>query len=306
MNTPPRAIVTGGASGLGLEAAKVLAARGYHVVVADRNVPGGEAAVEFIRKRGFRAEFRELDLARLEAVRRFAADENARAQPLDLLLNNAGLLPPAERALTHDGFELAFGVAYLGHFALTGLLLPALLRSASPRVVSVSSNSHPSGRIDFGNLQLERGYSPWRAYANSKLACLMFAVELQRRADAGSVPLLSVAAHPGVSRTSIAAGWQNEDRRRLRDRLELAGYHVFMRFFDRDAAEGARSLVRAALEPGLQPGGYYGPTGFLQGRGEPGSVKASRKVQDRRTAARLWEISEQLTGVRWDMPAAGA
>jgi NAD(P)-dependent dehydrogenase (short-subunit alcohol dehydrogenase family) len=289
-----------------MQAALQLSRRGCHVIVADRNAFGGQAVARSIAADGGSAEFRQIDLGDLDSVRAFAAETVARGEPIDILLNNAGLLPPMARTTTKDGFELAFGVAYLGHFALTGLLLPALLRSAAPRVVSVSSNSHPGGRIDFGNLQLERDYSPWRAYANSKLACLMFAVELQRRADAGNVPLLSVAAHPGVSRTAIAAGWQNENRRRLRDRFELAGYHAFMRFFDRDATEGARSLVLAALAPALQPGGYYGPTGFLQGRGEPGSVKPSRKVQDRRTAARLWEVSEQLTGVRWNMPAARA
>lgn len=300
MSTSPRAIVTGGASGLGLETAKVLAARGYHVVVADRNVPGGEAAVELIRKGGRRAEFRPLDLASLEAVRRFAADEIARAQPLDLLLNNAGLLPPAKRALTHEGFELAFGVAYLGHFALTGLLLPALRRSTSPRVVTVSSNSHGSGRIDFDNLQLETGYSASQAYTNSKLACLMFAFELQRRADAAGIQLVAVAAHPGVSKTSIAAGWEREDRRGVWERLELTGYKSFMHFFNRDAAEGARSLIMAATIPEVVRGGYYGPTGFMQGRGEPGEVKAARRAVNVEVAGRLWRTSEALTGIRWE------
>ncbi|HSW12053.1 MAG TPA: oxidoreductase [Solimonas sp.] len=299
MSTSARAIVTGGASGLGLETAKVLAARGYHVVVADRNVPAGEAAVELIRKSGGRADFRKLDLASLEAVRRFAADEIARAEPLDLLLNNAGLLPPANRTATQDGFELAFGVAYLGHFALTGLLLPALLRSKSPRVVSVSSNSHTSGRIDFDNLQLENGYSASQAYTNSKLACLMFAFELQRRADAAGINLVAVSAHPGVSKTSIAAGWEREDRRGLWERLELKGYKAFMHFFNRDAAEGARSLIMAATIPMVVPGGYYGPTGFLQGRGDTGEVKAARRALNVDVAGRLWRTSEDLTGVRW-------
>ncbi|HSW12930.1 MAG TPA: SDR family NAD(P)-dependent oxidoreductase [Solimonas sp.] len=299
----PRAIVTGGASGLGLESARTLAQRGYHVIVADRNVAGGEAAVAMIRQGGGSAEFRALDLASLAAARRFASDELDRGEPLGLLLNNAGLLPPARRATTQDGFELGFGVSYLGHFALTGLLLPALLRSEAPRVVSVSSNSHPGGRIDFGNLQLERGYSASGAYTNSKLACLMFAFELQRRADAAGITLLSVAAHPGVSRTSIAAGWASEERRGIRERFELIGYQAFMRFFDRDAAEGARSLILAATTPEVVPGGYYGPTGLLQGRGEPGLTKPARRALDTVVAARLWQASEELTGVRWVLRA---
>lgn len=294
-----RAIVTGGASGLGLASSQALARDGYHVIIADRNVAGGEAAVALIRQAGGQAEFRPLDLGRLAAIRAFANDELACAQPLDLLLNNAGLLPPLKRATTADGFELGFGVSYLGHFALTGLLLPALLRSLSPRVVAVSSNSHPSGRIDFDNLQLEKGYVSSQAYTNSKLACLMFAFELQRRADAEKLALTSVATHPGISRTTIAAGWKNEDRRKLWDRMEVIGYEAFMRFFNRDAAEGARSLVYAATHTPIEPGGYYGPTGFMQGRGEPGRVKPARRALDREVAARLWRVSEELTGVNW-------
>ncbi|MFA5939515.1 MAG: oxidoreductase [Sinimarinibacterium sp.] len=294
-----RAIVTGGASGLGLAAAQTLARDGYQVVIADRNVAGGEAAVARIREAGGHAEFRALDLGSLAAIRRFADDELARAQPLDLLLNNAGLLPPLRRATTADGFELGFGVSYLGHYALTGLLLPALLLSPSPRVVAVSSNSHPGGRIAFDNLQLERGYTSSQAYTNSKLACLMFAFELQRRADAAKLGLTSVATHPGVSRTSIATGWKSEDRRKLWDRMEVLGYEAFMRFFNRDATEGARSLVYAATLTPIEPGGYYGPAGFMQGRGEPGRVKPARRALDRNVAARLWQVSEELTGVRW-------
>lgn len=294
-----QAIVTGGANGLGLAASQALARGGYRVLIADRNVTAGQAAVVLIRQAGGDAEFRSLDLGSLAEIRAFAAAELARNRPLDLLLNNAGLLPPLQRTTTTDGFELGFGVAYLGHFALTGLLLPALLRAAAPRVVAVSSNSHPSGRIDFANLQLETGYTSSQAYTNSKLACLMFAFELQRRADAARLRLTSVATHPGISRTNIAAGWKNEDRRKLWDRMEVIGYEAFMRFFNRDAVEGARSLVYAATHDPVEPGGYYGPTGFMQGRGEPGRVKPARRALDDGVAARLWRISEEMTGVRW-------
>ncbi len=248
---------------------------------------------------GGSAEFRELDLADLSRIRAFAAAELARGHPLDVLINNAGLLPPLVRATTRDGFELVFGVAYLGHFALTGLLLPALARSQEPRVVSVSSIAHAAGRIDLDDLQRERRYNSTVAYAAAKLACLIFALELHRRAAAARSQLISVAAHPGVSKTPIAAGWEQEDRRRLWDRLELFGYRVSMRLFSQTAAEGAQSLVFAASEPNVTGGGYYGPTGFRQMGGPPGPVQPSRKALDSVVAARLWEASEQLTRVRY-------
>jgi NAD(P)-dependent dehydrogenase (short-subunit alcohol dehydrogenase family) len=203
------------------------------------------------------------------------------------------------RATTRDGFELEFGVAHLGHFALTGLLLPALQRSRAPRVVSVASIAHANGRIHLDDLQSERGYSASRAYACTKLACLMFALELQRRAAAAGSRLISVAAHPGVSRTPIAAGWEQEDRRRWRDRFERLGYRLSMRFLSQSAAEGARSLVHAGSERSVIGGGYYGPTGFAQMGGPPGPVRPSRRALDAAVAARLWEASEQLTGVRY-------
>jgi NAD(P)-dependent dehydrogenase (short-subunit alcohol dehydrogenase family) len=211
-----RVLVTGAASGIGLETALALAGGGDHLIVADRDRVGGEAAVARIVRAGGSAELRELDLADLSRVRAFAADELASGNPVDVLVNNAGLLPPMLRTTTRDGFELELGVAHLGHFALTGLLLPALLRSREPRVVSVSSLAHANGRLDLGDLQLERGYASARAYANAKLACLMFALELHRRATAAGLTLVSVAAHPGIARTPIAAGWEREGRRRLR------------------------------------------------------------------------------------------
>jgi NAD(P)-dependent dehydrogenase (short-subunit alcohol dehydrogenase family) len=205
------------------------------------------------------------------------------------------------RATTRDGFELEFGVAHLGHFALTGLLLPALVQSPRPRVVSVGSIAHAGGRIDTGDLQLARGYTSSRAYANTKLACLMFALELHRRATAAGLGLVSVAAHPGISKTPIAAGWEREGRRTLRARLELWSYRLSMRLFGQTAEEGARSLVFAARDPGVVGGGYYGPTGFGQMGGPPGRVDPSPRALDEGVAARLWQASERLTGVRYEM-----
>ena len=295
-----RVLVTGAASGIGLETSLQLAAHGDHIIVADRNVAGGEAAVRRIVEAGGSAEFRELDLADLSRIRAFAADEVARDRRLDVLINNAGLLPPMRRATTRDGFELEFGVAHLGHFALTGLLLPALARSERPRVVSVSSIAHAQGELDLGDLQYERGYSSSRSYSRTKLACLMFALELHRRATARGGTLISVAAHPGISRTPIAAGWEQEDRRRLRDRLERFGYRLSMLLFSQTAAEGARSIAFAATEPAVTGGGYYGPTGFGQMGGRPGAVQPSRRALDAGLAARLWETSERLTGVHYE------
>ena len=296
--------MTGAASGIGLETALALARRGDHVVVADRDLAGGEAVVRRIEEAGGRAELRELELADLSRIRAFAADELARGEALDVLINDAGLLPPMRRATTRDGFEQGLGVAYLGHFALTGLLLPALARSPRPRVVSVASIAHASGRIDLGDLQLERGYASSRAYANAKLACLVFALELHRRATAAGLGLVSVAAHPGIAKTPIAAGWEREDRRRLRDRLELWGYRLSMRLFGQTAEQGARSLVLAAADPGAVGGGYYGPTGLAQIGGAPGRVDPSPRALDEELAARLWDASERLTGVRYEMGRA--
>jgi NAD(P)-dependent dehydrogenase (short-subunit alcohol dehydrogenase family) len=296
-----RVLVTGAASGIGLHTALALARGGDHVVVADRDVAGGETAVRRIARAGGRAELRELDLADLSQVRDFAAFELARGRALDVLVNNAGLLPPMVRATTRDGFELEFGVAHLGHFALTGLLLPALARSRAPRVVSVSSLAHASGRLDLDDLQLERGYRSSRSYGAAKLACLMFSLELHRRARAVGSALISVAAHPGISKTPIAAGWEREDRRTLRDRGELWGYRLAMRLFGQRAEEGARSLVFAASDASVVGGRYYGPTGFGQMGGPPGPVKPSARALDPDVAAQLWETSERLTGVRFGL-----
>jgi len=295
-----RVLVTGSASGLGREAALQLARRGDHLIVADRDVNGGLDTARRIEAAGGRAEFRELDLADLSRLRAFADDELARGLPLDVLINNAGLLPPLERATTRDGFELGFGVAYLGHYALTGLLLPALRRASLPRVVAVSSLSHGAAKLDFDDLQFERHYVSSTAYANSKLCCLLFAQELQRRADAAGAKLASVAAHPGVAATPIAAGWQRENRRTLWSRFELIGYNMSIRLFGTTAAEGAKPLVHAATAPDIVGGAYYGPTRMMQTRGAPGRVKPNAKALDAAVAAQLWAASARLSGVEFD------
>ncbi|MDR3419234.1 MAG: oxidoreductase [Nevskia sp.] len=293
------AVVTGGAGGLGLEIVLGLARLGARVIIADRDVAGGEAAVRRVSGEGSggTAEFRKLDLGNLQRVREFAAALNADSGAVDILVNNAGLLPPVQRATTADGYELAFGVNYLGHFALTGALLPALLRGARTRVVSVSSIAHRGAHIAFDDLQLEHGYVPSRAYAQSKLACLMFAYALQRRAARTGGRIASLVAHPGVSRTSIGEAWNHESRRGMRDRLERWASNVSMRWLSQTPAQGAQPALYAATSPDAVGGGFYGPGGFQQLQGSPKAVRASRRALDVAAQERLWTVSERLTGI---------
>ncbi|WP_020648088.1 oxidoreductase [Solimonas variicoloris] len=294
-----RALVTGGAAGLGFEVARALAAAGAEVLIADRNVAGGEAAARQLATGGGRARFAALDLGDLASVRSFAADLVAEAQPLDILVNNAGLLPRLDRATTRDGFELKFGVSHLGHYALTGLLLPALLRSRQARVVSVSSIVHRHAAIDFDDLQAERHYEGQRAYGQTKLACLMYALALQRRALAAGWPLASLAAHPGVARTAIGEARMTEPSRRWRDRVEVLLYRAVMRWGGQSAADGALPLLYAATDPHASGGGFYGPRGLGELRGAPVRVQPARHAQDPAAQDRLWTVSEALTGVRY-------
>lgn len=296
-----RFVVTGGASGLGFETSRSLALHGASVVLADRNFEAGHEAVRRINDESAHScvEFQPLDLADLAQIRAFAETQLRAPQALDGLVNVAGILPPFRRALTADGFELKFGISHLGHFALTGLLLPALLRSAAPRVVSVSSLMQARGQIDFADLQGERRYEPQRAYNQAKLACLMFALELQARASAANLPLSSLAAHPGIARTAIGVQRSTEAPRHLRDRLENAAFAAVMRVFGQDAAQGAGPILYAAAEPQAVGGAYYGPDGFREFGGAPRRVEPSAAALDASARARLWSISEQLTAVHY-------
>ncbi len=295
----PRALITGGAAGLGLETARALAALGFDLIIVDRNVAGGEAAVQRVIADSASGNvlFRALDLGDLAAVRAFASRFDG---VLDVLINNAGLLPPLRRATTKDGFELKFGVGHLGHFALTAGLLPALLRAPAPRVVSVSSIVHARAQIDFDDLQGERAYLSSRAYAQTKLACLLFALELQRRCDAAGAHLISVAAHPGIARTGIGDVRKRETRRGVLDWLEAIAYQIAMRGFGQAPAQGALPIVHAASAAGVHGGAFYGPDGFMQFRGLPTRVQPGKPAQAREVAARLWSVSEQLTGCGYD------
>jgi NAD(P)-dependent dehydrogenase (short-subunit alcohol dehydrogenase family) len=274
-------VITGANSGIGLAAARELAAFGAHLVLAIRDVAKGEAAAA-----GFRdeADVRPLDLADLHSVRAFAERLD---REVDVLVNNAGVMATPHR-LTADGFELQLGTNHLGHFALTGLLLPRI----RDRVVTISSGAHRAGRIKFDDLQSERSYQRWLAYSQSKLANLLFMYELQRRLDAAGSPLRSVAAHPGYAATNLQSHTES-----IQDRIMALGN----RLLAQSDEQGAWPTLYAATTPELKGASYVGPDGFLEQRGNPKLVGSSSAARHEETARRLWEVSEELTGVRYEL-----
>ncbi|HMD23963.1 MAG TPA: SDR family NAD(P)-dependent oxidoreductase [Streptosporangiaceae bacterium] len=278
------AVVTGANTGLGFETAQALAARGASVVLAVRNVEKGKQAADRIAAGapGATVTVQELDLSSLESVRAAAAELRAGHPRIDLLICNAGVMYPPKQT-TKDGFELQFGTNHLGHFALTGLLLDQMLPVPGSRVVSVSSVGHRfRARINFDDLQWERSYSRVGAYGQSKLANLMFTYELQRRLS-GAGTTIAVAAHPGFAATEL-----------MRHTPMAA---VVTPLFSQDAAMGALPVLRAATDPGVLGGQYYGPGGFLGLRGYPELAASSRRSRDEAVQRRLWAVSEELTGV---------
>ncbi len=284
------AVVTGASSGLGLSTARELARAGARVVLAVRNRDRGEAAAA---EMGGEVSVSELDLASLDMVREFARRFEGR---LDLLINNAGVMA-APRRVTTDGFEGHLATNHLGHFALTGLLLDNLLAAPKPRVVTVSSDMHRGGKIDFDDLQGEHKYNRWQAYSNSKLANLLFCFELDRRARAANSKLKSTAAHPGYAATNLQFAGPTRF-------YERAGMWVGNLLFAQSADMGALPTLYAATVEDLSSGSFVGPDGFRGGRGHPHLVTAAGKAYDEETARRLWDVSEQLTGVRYEWPAA--
>jgi NAD(P)-dependent dehydrogenase (short-subunit alcohol dehydrogenase family) len=287
------AVVTGASSGLGLATARELARAGGRVLMAIRNARKGEEAARSIRASAPDADVvvEELDLADLASVRAFAEKLSGEYDRLDLLINNAGVMA-APRRPTKDGFESQFGTNLLGHFALTGLLLPRLLAAAEPRVVTVSSNLHRGGTINFDDLQGEQSYNRWKAYSQSKLANLMFCFELQRRATAAGANLLSLAAHPGYAATNL----QFAGPTRFYERAFMA---IGNRLFAQSADMGALPTLYAATVVGLPGGTYVGPDGRGEQRGYPKLVTAAEKAYDEQAWRRLWEVSEELTGVHY-------
>jgi NAD(P)-dependent dehydrogenase (short-subunit alcohol dehydrogenase family) len=287
------AVVTGANSGLGLIVSRELARAGARVVMACRNVAKGEEAARSITTGN--AEVRELDLADLESVRAFAGQLDY--DHLDLLVNNAGVMAPPRR-LTKDGFESQFGTNHLGHFALTGLLLGRLLAAPEPRVVTESSTAHRMGRINFDDLNGERRYVRWLAYGQSKLANLMFAFELQRRATEAGTNLKSVAAHPGYAATNLQFAAPPVYERAL--------MAVTNALFAQSAEMGALPTLYAATVPDLPDGAFVGPGGPMEQRGHPKVVTAAGKAYDEQAWRRLWEVSEELTGVSYQFAAPAA
>jgi len=287
-------LVTGGTSGMGYEDAKALAAAGAQVVIAARNPQRGEDAIARIKQEVPQAQvrFEALDLADLASVKALAERLDATLPRLDGLINNAAIMAPPQRGTSADGFELQLATNYLGHFALTAQLLPLLRKSDSPRVVTLASIAVARGSINFEDLQYEQAYNPYAAYAQSKLAGLMWAFELQRRSEAAGWGIQSIAAHPGVAVTELIKRGPGLDsafgQQWAEDREQ---YH--------SAAQGALPTLYAATAPDAQPGAYYGPTGDEEKRGPLGLATVPPAAKDAQAAARLWTVTEQLTGVRF-------
>lgn len=300
--TGKRAIVTGASSGIGAVAAEALAAKGADVVLAVRDGAKGDAVARTIRRLhpGAKVRVMDLDLADLEKVRSFAAAVVAEAQPLDILLNNAGLGMQRQRALTHDGFERQFGTNHLGHFALTALLFPALLRAPAPRVVTIASLVHWRGRIDFDDPQGERHYDGGKAYNQSKLANIMFALELDRRARGAGLNLKSLAAHPGIASTGFISAT-------LFPSYQQVIANAVVRLIGQDAEAGALPGLYAATMPQVEGAQYWGPDGRFELRGAPAPARLAPRAKDRGAWARLWALSEALTQVSFpELPRVSA
>lgn len=294
--TGRRAIVTG-PGGLGFETALGLARAGATVLLAGRDPGKGERAVAAIRASLPQAHvsFGQLDLADLASVAAFAETQIAEGEPLDLLINNAGVMALPTRQLTVDGFERQFGVNVVGHFALTAALLPLLRKAAAPRTVQLSSLAHRRGRIDFDDLQGARAYDPWKAYCQSKLAMLIFARELQRRSDRHGWGLTSVAAHPGWATSALIDNGPASGRRGLAG-LAWRLVPLLAPLLSQSTAAGALPTLYAATAADVEPGGYYGPDGFREIRGLPARAEITGEARDAGIAARLWDVLDAATG----------
>jgi NAD(P)-dependent dehydrogenase (short-subunit alcohol dehydrogenase family) len=297
------AVVTGANSGLGLELATRLSASGADVVMAIRNRAKGEAAVKEIQAKvpDAKLTIKQLDLASLASVAALGEELNAEGRPVDILVNNAGIMQPPERETTADGFELQFGGNHLGHFALTGHLLPLLRAASGARVTSLSSSAARLGGIKFDDLQWEKRYNATGAYAQSKSANLMFALELDRRSRQGRWGIVSNAAHPGLCKTNLQLSGPSHGKASptLLERFYRISRQVTP-FMWQDVEEGTLPPLYAATSPDAKGEAFYGPRGFLELAG--GGITDAKILDRARNEAdcrRLWEISEQLTGVRY-------
>jgi len=296
------AVVTGANSGLGFGLAKKLAAAGADVVMAIRSRAKGETAIAEIRREvpAAKLSIRNLDLSSLKSVAALGDELAAEGRPIDILISNAGVMTPPQRQETSDRFELQFGANHLGHFALTGHLLPLLRAAASPRVVTVSSIAATQRDLDFDDPNAQRAYKPMRSYGIAKLAQLMFAVELDRRSQGGGWGLMSNAAHPGLSKTNLLSGASyGRDRPTLQARLTQLTWRL-LPFMWLDVDEGIKPTLYAAVSPDARGAKYYGPRGFYETAG--GGVTFAgvpRLARSQTDMEQLWRLSEELTGVRY-------
>jgi NAD(P)-dependent dehydrogenase (short-subunit alcohol dehydrogenase family) len=292
------AVVTGANSGLGYQTSRQLAAHGARVVLACRDRGRGEDALRRLSAElpDAQLELAALDLADLSSVRRFAAELfDTGPAVLDILVNNAGIMAIPRRT-TADGFEMQLGTNFLGHFALTGLLLPALLRGSRARVVTLTSLVAVPGRISFDNLQGTRRYQRWVAYSQSKLADLLFALQLAERIDAAGLDMISAAAHPGYAATNLQTAGPRMEGNRIAETVMLAANRVLAQSDSR----GALPSLYAATAPDVVNGGFYGPNGPGGARGTPRRLRPFHSARNRGTAQRLWDVAESLTGVQFD------
>jgi NAD(P)-dependent dehydrogenase (short-subunit alcohol dehydrogenase family) len=290
-------VVTGANSGLGFEAARELAGHGGRVIVAARNEAKGLDAVARIKAAhaGVAVEYRALDLADLESVRAFAASIVSAGIPVDVLINNAGVMFPPRR-LTPQGFESQFATNHLGHFALSGLLYDTIRRGRDARVVTVTSNLHRGGSIHFDDLTGEKSYSPQAFYQQSKFANVLFGLELDRRLRAAVAPVKSLLAHPGYAATNLQSSTPSGLLRAL--------MQIGNRLIAQSAAMGALDELYAAVSASAESGKLYGPDGFREMRGYPVEVQPDGAAKNEETARRLWDLSEKLSGVSWNLEKA--
>jgi len=287
-------IVTGGNSGLGFESAKAFVSKGAEVVLACRSKDKGERARSELLQRvpEGSVEVAEIDLASLQSVRQFAEEFQQSYSRLDVLLNNAGIMT-TPYFQTQDGFEGQTGTNHLGHFALTGLLLPVLQKTSRSRVVNVSSIAHKAGKMDFENFLFDqgKGYSPMKAYGRSKLSNLLFTYELQRFFEVNGMDSRAVAAHPGVSQTELF--------RYLDEKWYFRLVRPLFNAITQDSTMGALPQIRASVDPDVKGGEFFGPSAFFEMKGFPVQVHSNRASNNREHARRLWEVSERLTGIKF-------
>ncbi len=291
------AIVTGANGGIGFHTALQLAKDGSQVVLACRDHSRGTEALRRILDivPDAKVELSILDLSSLVSIRNFCSRFVESKPKLDLLVNNAAVMALPSRTLSKDGFEMQFATNHLGHFLLTAELLPALMKAEAPRVVTVSSIAHRYGKIDLADLNAERNYEGWAAYGNSKLANLLFSFELARRTKGAGLPIVSVAAHPGVAKTNILASGPQQGRKVLRTYIS----EIFASLLAQTDAEGALPIIHASTNSSVSNGEYYGPNGFMEISGMPTRVSAKPHALDEEMAKKLWVASEGMAGVKF-------